>query len=223
MQGLPDPILCFSHGSPVTLTLLARINSLRAPSAENFCLISFATVHWPILVSSGGNICILGSQGRGYEAIEKVMSLRSVLEHVEDVTRLRDSYKDYLNRRYPLSIFKNLPHSSQLSTPTLMSSHPNQSSAFHHYVPNSGKYHVQHTPQTISPSPARMGALPPPPPQIRKNLPSSDPCTKSWCRIEPAPTTTSMGDPTSLPTETSSSHGNSSGQKQHKFVQYSPR
>ncbi|KAF9649160.1 hypothetical protein BDM02DRAFT_3268964 [Thelephora ganbajun] len=148
---------------------------------------------------------------------------KSVPEHVEDVAGLRDGYKDGSNRRYPLSTFKNLPHSSQLSTPTLMTSHLNQSSAFHHYVPNGGKYHVQHTPQTISPSPARMGALPPPPPQIRKNLPSSDPRTKSWCHIEPASTTTSMGNSTSPPTKTSSSHGDSSGQKQYKFVQYSPR
>ena len=81
-------------------------------------------------------------------------------------------------------------------------SNKSQSPAFRHYVPGSQKYYANHTPSTATPSQIRMGHA------------SGDAHHSSLRSIKPAPTTE--------PVKTSSSRGGSSGQKQLKFIYYSP-
>ena len=113
-----------------------------------------------------------------------------------------EKYKDGGNHRYVLSNFHTTPLTFYSFLPLCTMSTRNQATNFHHYIPNTQKYHVNHTPSaTTTPS------------QIHTGHASND--VHSNLRIiKPAPATP--------PAKASSSKGGSSDQKPIKFIHYSP-
>ena len=101
----------------------------------------------------------------------------------------------------------------------MMSSRKNQTSSFRHY--DGQRYYIQY--QAVPSSPAQTGVQPCRPLQALPNPPSTKAGAKPLRAIKPAPPTGSVKDSSSSPAKKLKSRKGSSGQKEYKWVPYTPR
>ena len=100
-----------------------------------------------------------------------------------------------------------------------MSSRKNQTSSFRHY--DGQRYYIQY--QAVPPPPAQTGVQPCRPLQALPKPPSTKAGAKPLRAIKPAPPTGSVKDSSSSPAKKLKLREGSSGQKEYKWVPYTPR